>query len=84
MSGFVTQNILKIKSEAINKMESKNKPKIYKTIKSRKDENNKSFFYDLEVNLKLLKLNLVAEKSHNKFFNLIFYYHHLNLALIKY
>lgn len=53
----------------------KNKPfvhqKLYKKIITKKDEFKKLFNYNIKMNPKLLQLNLLAEKSKNKFFNLI-------------
>lgn len=53
----------------------KNKPfvhqKLYKKVLTKKDEFKKLFDYNIKMNPKLLQLNLLAEKSKNKFFNLI-------------
>ena len=53
----------------------KNKPfvhqKIFKKIITKKEEFHKMFNYNIKMNPKLLQLNLLAEKSKNKFFNLI-------------
>jgi hypothetical protein len=53
----------------------KNKPfvhqKLFKKIVTKKDEFKKQFDYNIKMNPKLLQLNLLAEKSKNKFFNLI-------------
>lgn len=53
----------------------KNKPfvhqKIFKKVVTKKDEFKKLFDYNIKMNPKLLQLNLLAEKSKNKFFNLI-------------
>lgn len=47
------------------------KSKIISTV-SAKEKNNQKFSYKMNVNSKVLKYNLVAEKSNNKFFSLIF------------
>lgn len=53
----------------------KNRPfqhqKIFKNETNKKDEFQKLFDYKIKMNPKLLQLNLLAEKSKNKFFNLI-------------
>lgn len=53
----------------------KNKPyvhqKLFKKVITKKDEFKKQFDYNIKMNPKLLQLNLLAEKSKNKFFNLI-------------
>lgn len=53
----------------------KNKPfvhqKLFKKVVTKKDEFKKLFDYNIKMNPKLLQLNLLAEKSKNKFFNLI-------------
>ena len=51
---------------------SKKKIKILRQGRTRKDDMNKIFSYKLNINPKLLKLNLIAEKTKNKFFKLIF------------
>ena len=50
----------------------KKKIKILRQGRTRKDDMNKIFSYKLNINPKLLKLNLIAEKTKNKFFKLIF------------
>lgn len=57
------------------KKEEANKPyvfqKINKKVKTKQEENQKLFNYEIKLNPKFLQLNLLAEKSKNKFFNLI-------------
>jgi hypothetical protein len=76
-SNFTFKKILK--NQRARKNKSNSKPKTHRaemkkkltTAVSTKDKNNKLFSYKINVNSKVLKYNLVAEKSNNKFFNLI-------------
>lgn len=45
--------------------------KIRKKVITKREENEKLFNYEIKINPKFLQLNLLAEKSKNKFFNLI-------------
>lgn len=73
LKSILKKNMRKLKREARKKNEKrKEKLKIVKNVPTRKEEFKKTFSYNLNVNPKLLKLNLVAEKTKNKFFNLIF------------
>lgn len=62
------ENELKMNQNAKNTK----KVKLYRNGRTFNDDMNKIFSYDIPINPKLLKLNLVAEKSQNKFFKLIF------------
>ena len=53
-------------------MKKKEKKKLRKQIENKKEEHQKAFMYKLNVNPRLLKFNLVAEKTKNQFFKLIF------------
>ena len=68
---LLKRNLLK-KRDAIQKQKNKEKVKLVRKNRTRKEDMDKVFSYDIKINPKLLKLNLVAEKTHNKFFKLIF------------
>ena len=68
---ILQEKILRDRLEEMEKNKKKDKGKI-KNTHTRKEELNKEFSYKMNVNLRLLKLNLVAEKTKNKFFSLLF------------
>ena len=68
---ILQEKILRDRLEEIEKNKRKDKGKIKNTY-TRKEELNNEFSYKMNVNLRLLKLNLVAEKTKNKFFGLLF------------
>ena len=68
---ILQEKILRDRLEEMEKNKKKEKGKI-KNTHTRKEELNKEFSYKMNVNLRLLKLNLVAEKTKNKFFSLLF------------
>ena len=69
---LLKKNILKTKLKESQQQLHKEKYKIKRRNTTTKDNMEKVFSYNIKINPKLLKLNLLAEKTQNKFFKLIF------------
>ena len=69
---FLGIKILKLRMEELNKYKKKQKTRIERNLVTHKQELNKTFNYNLQINLKLLLANLLAEKTNNQFFNVLF------------
>jgi hypothetical protein len=73
LKSILKKNIKKIKKEAMkNLVKRRDKTKVNRNTNYKKEEIEKAFSYNLNINPTLLKLSLLAEKTKNKFFNLIF------------
>ena len=69
---FLGLKILKLRMEELKRYQKKEKFQLVRNIFSQKKELNKTFNYNIHVNLRLLLSNLLAEKTNNQFFNLLF------------
>ena len=69
---FLGIKILKLRMEELKKYEKKERVHIMRNIYNQKKELNKTFNYNIKINLRLLLSNLLAEKTNNQFFNLLF------------
>ena len=69
---FLGIKILKLRMEELKRYQKKEKFQLVRNIFSQKKELNKTFNYNIHVNLRLLLSNLLAEKTNNQFFNLLF------------
>ena len=69
---FLGIKILKLRKEELKKYERKEKVHIVRNLFTQKKELNKTFNYNIKINLRLLLSNLLAEKTNNQFFNLLF------------
>ena len=69
---FLGIKILKLRREELRKYQKKEKFHIIRNIITQKKELNKTFNYNIKINLRLLLSNLLAEKTNNQFFNLLF------------
>jgi len=70
---ILKRNLKKWKQDAEKEKERhRSNPKIVKKRNNKKSEYFETFSYNLDINPKLLKFNLIAEKTKNTFFNLIF------------
>ena len=69
---FLGLKILKLRREELKKYKPKEKFRIVRNIITQKKELNKIFNYNIKINLRLLLSNLLAEKTNNQFFNLLF------------
>lgn len=73
LKSILKKNIKNIKKEAMkNLVKRREKTKVNRQTNHKKEEIEKAFSYNLNINPTLLKLSLLAEKTKNKFFNLIF------------
>ena len=69
---FLGIKILKMRMEELNKYKKKQKIRIERNLVTHKQELNKTFNYNLKINLRLLLANLLAEKTNNQFFSVLF------------
>ena len=69
---FLGIKILKLRMEELQKYQKREKSRIERNIVTQKKELNKIFNYNIHINLRLLLSNLLAEKTNNQFFNLLF------------
>ena len=69
---FLGIKILKLRMEELKKYQEKERFHIVRNIITQKKELNKTFNYNIKINLRLLLSNLLAEKTNNQFFNLLF------------
>ena len=69
---FLGIKILKLRMDELKKYQKKEKFQLVRNIYTQKKELNKTFNYNIHVNLRLLLSYLLAEKTNNQFFNLLF------------
>ena len=69
---FLAIKLIKLRMEELKKYDKKEKFHIVRNIITQKQELNKTFDYNIRINLRLLLSNLLAEKTNNQFFNLLF------------